>query len=147
MHIHSLVRITLSCMIVAAVSFFAYLTVTPRGVPVKVEPVSEYVVILHALPGIPLPDGFKDGDRFDVRKQNFSTRAAIIAVALPVGYAVDAVIDEALTAARAVAHELEPFVPALAARARDEAPAGLQGLPVAQLAALTAGRKSSARTS
>jgi len=80
-------------MIVAAVSFFAYLTVTPRGVPVKVEPVSEYVVILHALPGIPLPDGFKDGDRFDVRKQNFATRAAIIAVALPVGYAVDAVID------------------------------------------------------
>ena len=87
------VRVALSIAIAAAVSIVTYATFTPRGIPVNGQRVNDYVAIIHAYPGVPLPPGLQDGDRFDIRKQDLVTHIAFMTHLLPMGYVIHAVID------------------------------------------------------
>ena len=57
------IRVVLSIAIAATLSVIAYTTFTPRGVPVKGQQVNDYITIIHAYPGIPLPQGLRRSTR------------------------------------------------------------------------------------
>ncbi|HEV2332105.1 MAG TPA: hypothetical protein VGV16_02995, partial [Gammaproteobacteria bacterium] len=86
-------RALLSLLILVAFGVFACANFTPRGFPVNAEGNGDYVGTLHAIPGVPLPAGFQDGDRVDIREQSLETRIAIILQHLPLGYTTSFVIE------------------------------------------------------
>jgi len=78
---------------VTAVAFFAWVQLSPRGLPFNGQRAGTQTYVIHAFPGLPLPTGIRDGDRVDMTKQSFDARIATVVQALPVGYTIDAVID------------------------------------------------------
>ncbi|HET7176713.1 MAG TPA: GAF domain-containing protein [Gammaproteobacteria bacterium] len=111
-------RALLSLLILIAFGVFACANFTPRGFPVNAQGTSDYVGTLHAIPGVPLPAGFQDGDRVDIREQSFETRIAIILQHLPLGYTTSFVIERGsarLTVQGSVVDLSEVHIPGQAA--------------------------------
>src|SRR5579872_7494823 len=90
-------RVILSVAIVAAVATFAYTLFTPRDFPVSAVPLDANTVVLHPLAGMPLPPGVEDGDRVNIRKLDFLTRATAQSPKKPLGYEIQIPIERGQT--------------------------------------------------
>ena len=87
MHIGLGTRLLISTAILAAVISFTFTTINPRGFPLlDVQPIDSTTVVLHAAREMPMPPGLAEGDRLELRKQEFSARTAIVLPTLPIGY-------------------------------------------------------------
>ena len=97
MRIGNGLRVILSVAIVAAVVTYAYNQFTLTGFPVNPVPLDANTVVLHPLAGIPLPPSLQDGDRVDLRKLDFITRATVQSPKKPLGYEIQIPIERGQT--------------------------------------------------